>query len=269
MGWPRERQTLVIMSRIAVIALACTGFPLGQPPQAHAQARDLPSPLAYLRDVDPTILQDIRYASADNFTGRPLPGYGASECILSNSVAQALARVQRDLAPKAVSLKVYDCYRPQRAVKALLAWTRDRSIDPSSQRFHPRVSKSSLHALGYIAGRSDHSRGTAIDLTLVQMPAETIEAFEPRRAYGACTQPKAQRAPDSGIDMGTGFDCFDALSFTASTHLSQDQQQARHHLISAMARHGFRNYFREWWHFSLDTKEAAGRGFDVPIQSRP
>src|SRR5689334_9090392 len=87
-----------------------------------AYARDmLPPGFVYLRDIDPTIVQDIRYATSDNFTGHPLPGYGAGECILRREAAEALRRVQAELAPEKLSLKVYDCYRPTRAVRAMAA----------------------------------------------------------------------------------------------------------------------------------------------------
>ncbi len=90
---------------------------------APAMARDLPAGFVYLRAVPPTIAQDTRYATYDNFTGRPLPGYQASECVLRREVAQALARVQADLAREHLSLKTYDCYRPARAVRALWRWS--------------------------------------------------------------------------------------------------------------------------------------------------
>src|SRR6185503_21318124 len=89
-----------------------------------AQEPPLPAPLVYLRDVDATILQDMRYATADNFTGRRVTGYDAPECVLLNGVAQALARVQKDLASSGLSLMLYDCYRPERAVRAFVAWVR-------------------------------------------------------------------------------------------------------------------------------------------------
>jgi zinc D-Ala-D-Ala dipeptidase len=269
---PESASVLSPTSRLSIpcltVACACLGWMLASSPQA-AQQRALPAPLVYLRDVDATILQDMRYATVDNFTGRRVTGYDAPECVLLDSVAQALARVQKDLASSGLSLKVYDCYRPERAVRAFVAWVRDGRSDKATRRFHPRLAKPQLLAQGYIAQRSGHSRGSAVDLTLVRLPAAEVEPFDPARAYGACTQPQSERASDSSLDMGTGFDCFDAMSHTGASGLSPEQRQARQTLGLAMARHGFINYPREWWHFSLATTEGGGRSFDVPIRARP
>ena len=217
---------------------------------AAAAAGRLPAGFVYLRAVDPSIAQDMRYAGPDNFTGHPLPGYQAGECVLRRDVAQALKRVQTDLARINLGLKTYDCYRPTRAVRAFMRWADDGARGRVSQRFFPSLPKRRLFALGYIAARSAHSTGTAVDLTLVERPAAAVPPFDPRAAYGPCTAPSAQRAPDSSVDMGTGFDCFDAKSHTLSRALTPEQRGWRGVLVAAMRAHGFRNYFREWWHFS-------------------
>ncbi|MGC2114153.1 MAG: M15 family metallopeptidase, partial [Pseudolabrys sp.] len=115
---------------------------------AHARGM-LPPGFVYLRDVDNTIAQDIRYATADNFTGRPLPGYNAAECVLRREAAEALKRVQADLAKENLGLKVYDCYRPTRAVRAMAAWSHDGEDSPATRRFYPSLHKRNLFALGY------------------------------------------------------------------------------------------------------------------------
>jgi zinc D-Ala-D-Ala dipeptidase len=248
-------------------ALVCASGLVASAMQASAEMRPLPAPLVYLHDIDATIAQDMRYAGPDNFTGRPLPGYAAPECVLHRTVAQALARVQKELVPQGLSLMVYDCYRPERAVRAFEAWATDGRADPATGRFHPRLPKSQLFALGYIAARSGHSRGTAVDLTIVRLPLAAVEPFEAGRIYGSCAGPKDKRAPDRSLDMGTGFDCFDAESHTAARAITREQREARQTLIAAMARQGLRNYAREWWHFSLEAGD--GRSFDVPIAPRP
>src|SRR5215469_13305159 len=181
---------------------------------AAVAQRALPAGFVYVRDVDPTIAQDIRYAGSDNFVRRPLPGYEAAECILRRDVAAALKRVQADLAASGLSLKVYDCYRPARAVRAMAAWVNDGRSEAATKRFFPKLAKSSLLRAGYIASRSRHSAGTTIDLTLMKAAAAPAAAFDPAAAYGPCTGPLAQRSPDNAIDMGTSFDCFDAASHT-------------------------------------------------------
>jgi len=230
---------------------------------AAAQAGLAPG-LVYLRDVDPTIAQDIRYATSNNFTGRPLPGYDAGECILTRAAALALKQVQADLAAAKVGLKVYDCYRPVRATRAMVQW----AYEPRSEnrRFYPALAKASL-LNGYVSGASKHATGYAVDLTLVELGATAPAAFDPRANYGSCIGPAAQRAPDSSLDMGTGYDCFDVLSHTNNPAVGAEQRGRRATLVAAMSKRGFRNYFREWWHFTFAGATGAP-SHDVPITRR-
>ncbi len=235
-------------------------------PTARAGAQ-MPENFVYLHDIDATIAQDMRYAGADNFTGRPLAGYDAAECILRREAAVALKAVQADLVASGYALKVYDCYRPERAVRAMLQWARDGGDGAATRRFFPRLEKRSLFALGYIATRSRHSAGVAVDVTLIELPAAPAAPFDAAARYGPCTGPASQRAPDTSIDMGTGFDCFDDMSHTASTAVTPEQRRRRAQLVAAMARRGFRNYPREWWHFAFAKSGAAPR-MDFPIHPR-
>src|SRR5499427_8809527 len=233
---------------------------------ATTAQRALPPGFVHLRAIDPTIAQDIRYAGSDNFVGRPLPGYQAAECILRRDVAAALKRVQADLAASGLSLKVYDCYRPTRAVRAMAAWVNDGRSEAATKRFFPKLAKSSLLRAGYIASRSRHSAGTTIDLTLMRTGAAPAAAFDPAAAYGPCTAPLAQRSPDNAVDMGTSFDCFDAASYTASAAISAEQRRWRNVLVAAMRKQGFTNYDHEWWHFSY-AGSAGAPAYDFPIRS--
>lgn len=233
-----------------------------------ANARDMLAPgFAYLRDIDSSIVQDIRYATHDNFTGHPLPGYGAPECVLRRETAEALKRVQAELVRQNLSLKIYDCYRPIRAIRAMMAWAHDGNDDTTTRRFYPAVHKRNLFALGFIAAQSRHSTGTAVDLTLVKLPVAPAPRFDPAARYGPCTGPATQRAPDNSIDMGTGFDCFDTRSYGASSAIAPEQRHWRFVLQSAMRRHGFANYFREWWHYSF-FGAAEPRAYDFAITPR-
>jgi D-alanyl-D-alanine dipeptidase len=229
-----------------------------------ADAPALPAPLVLLSRVDPTIRQDMRYAGPDNFTGAPVPGYDAAACILLRRVAEALAKVQADLRPRNLSLKVYDCYRPERAVRAFVDWAASKPDDPATRRFRPRTDKADLFDLGFISQRSAHSRGVAVDLTLIPLPEPRVEPFDSSRIYGACTGPQATRAPDSSLDFGTGYDCFDAKSRTAAPDIARQHLENRRLLVRAMQRHGFRNYHKEWWHFTHEPSDG-GPAFDVPI----
>jgi D-alanyl-D-alanine dipeptidase len=228
---------------------------------AHAQR--LPSDLVYLRDVDPTIAQDMRYAGSDNFTGRALPGYDAAECVLRSDAAQALKRVQAALVPGGLSLKVYDCYRPDRAVRAMARWSRSAE-DGTTRYFYPEADKRTLFAAGWISPRSAHSSGIAVDLTLIpKNPAGSTGSAAAFR----CDGPPAQRRPDTSIDMGTGYDCFSVKSFTRSKEIGADQSANRERLRSAMSRYGFKNYVREWWHYTY-SGGANPQIYDVPIAPR-
>jgi zinc D-Ala-D-Ala dipeptidase len=209
--------------------------------QAAAQAAELPPGFVYLSDIDAAIVQDLRYAGRDNFTHAPVPGYDAAECILTAKAAKALAQVQRDLQNRKLGLKVWDCYRPAKAVDSFVAWAGGGAgVD---KIHHPRVSRDRLIAKGYIGKRSGHSTGSTIDLTLVSLDA-------------------------AEVDMGTGFDFFDPLAHTNSTGVSKIARANRKLLVEAMQRRGFTNYAREWWHFSLENQPFAGRRFDFDILPR-
>lgn len=248
-----------------VIALLMIAFAaVAHVPSALAAPRD--TPLLYLRDIDASIAQDIRYAGRNNFTGRPLPGYDAPECLLRPQAARALKRVQTELAAANLSLKVYDCYRPTRAVGAMAAWSRRTRDDVDTSRFYPALNKSKLFTLGYIASRSAHSRGVAVDLTLVPRGAP-VAAFDPAAHYGPCTGSLTERAPDNSLDMGTGYDCFDGKSHTRNASINAAQAANRRRLLDVMRKHGFTNYSQEWWHFSYDSADDR-TAYDLPVAPR-
>jgi D-alanyl-D-alanine dipeptidase len=229
-----------------------------------AQAQRLPPDFVYLGDVDPSIVQDMRYAGSDNFTGRALPGYDGVECVLRADAAQALKRVQAALAPSGLSLKVYDCYRPERAVRAMARWSRSPE-DGTTRYFYPEADKRALFASGWISPRSAHSSGIAVDLTLV--PKSAAGSTGRATAQSRCDGPPAQRRPDTSIDMGTAYDCFSVKSFTRSKEIGTEPHNNRERLRSAMSRYGFKNYIREWWHYTY-SGGANPQIFDVPIAPR-
>jgi D-alanyl-D-alanine dipeptidase len=219
--------------------------------EAQKMQNALPSSFVYLLDVDPTIIQDIKYATEDNFTGHPVPGYDAAQCILERSTAEALAKVQEDLRGSNLGLVVFDCFRPKRAVRAFVDWSEASSPAVGTERFYPRIAKKTLFASGYIATTSNHSRGNTVDLTLAQLPLVPPPIFDAGLKYGPCNGPVADRAPSVGVDMGTSFDCFDSKSSTSSVDVSSAQRSWRKRLVLAMERHGFQNYQKEWWHFTF------------------
>jgi D-alanyl-D-alanine dipeptidase len=233
---------------------------------SRAGAQPLPGSFAFLREVDPSILQDIRYAGVNNFAGRPLAGYGAAECVVKRDMGLALKRVQGELAPQKLSLKMLDCYRPARAVHDMVEWAQNGRETPAERRYNPAFSKKDLFRLGYIAEHSGHSTGAAVDLTLVDLRSDNSGAFDPRKAYADCTAPAAARVPEGSVDMGTGYDWSDPKAHTAAPSITPSQRRWRNLLVAAMAKQGFVNYAKEWWHFSLPG--AGGPAYDFPIMAR-
>jgi len=230
---------------------------------SSASAQTLPGGFVFLRDIDPTIIQDIRYAGSNNFVGRPLRGYEATECVVKRRVALALKNIQQELAPQKLSLKMLDCYRPVRAVHDMLVWAQNGRETPQERRYNPAFHKADLFRLGYIAEHSGHSTGTAVDLTLVDLDADNSSQFDPNKAYADCTADAGARAPEASVDMGTGYDCSDLKAHARARSVTPDQRRWRNLLVAAMAKQGFVNYSKEWWHFSLPG--AGGPAYDFPI----
>ncbi|PNG26302.1 M15 family metallopeptidase [Methylocella silvestris] len=198
--------------------------PRGEPPENFVR----------LGDVAPRIRQEMRYAGSENFMGRPVPGYCAGQCWLRREVAKALAAVQSDAESGGRSLVVYDCYRPQRATRAFIAWAGDPADELMKEEYYPHLGKETLFDLGYIARESAHSTGVAVDLALI------------------------------GLDFGTPFDLFDEASGSHFAGLSAEAKQNRAELFALMERHGFVNFDKEWWHFTLENLEGvAPHDFDV------
>jgi D-alanyl-D-alanine dipeptidase len=209
-----------------------------------ADARDRPRPDTFVdaASVAPGLIVETRYATAHNFVGVPIDGYERPVCYLTKPAAAALALVVSDLEPKGLTLKVYDCYRPTRAVAHFVRWARDLGDTRMKAEFYPHVDKSTLFRDGYIAARSGHSRGSTVDLTLV------------RRADGAT------------LEMGTPFDFFSPRSWPSDKRVGAEAQANRMLLAQAMRRRGFAPYDKEWWHFTLRREPYPHAYFDFPVR---
>lgn len=192
----------------------------------------------------PDIDQDIRYAGSRNFTGGPVDGYDAPRCLLLAPVADALARVEAALRRDGLRLRIFDCYRPQRAVAHFMRWARDLDDTATQAAYYPRLRKQDL-VPDYIAERSGHSRGATVDATLLSCDAS-----------GTCVE----------LDMGTPFDFFDTRANTDDPRVTPAQGHNRALLRAAMAAGGFANYPMEWWHFTLKPEPSPDRAFDVPVR---
>ena len=231
-----------------------------------AFAGEMPDGFVFLRDIAPTIEQDIRYAGDANFTGAPVPGYGAAECVLARPAAEALKRVQETVAARGFTLKVYDCYRPARAVTSFVDWATKPDDPKAKDTYYPNLDKRALFP-DYIATRSGHSRGATVDLTLVPRdtkPAPASIEAEPQ----SCTAPQKGHAADGSLAMGTSFDCFDVKANTETSGLSGEERDNRAALVEAMQAQGFKNYPMEWWHFTLKDEPHPDTYFDFPILPR-
>lgn len=256
------------LSMAAAAACAAPGAAPGAPGAGAPTPREAPdfaAAFVSIEDVDSTIIVEARYHGYHNFLGRPVAGYEAPLCLLTREAATALAAVQAEVRPFGLGLKTYDCYRPQRAVDDFVAWARDTADTTMRTEFYPAVPKTRLFAEGYIAERSGHSRGSTVDLTLVALPPRS-HAFRPGQPLRDCRGAEGSRTPDNSLDMGTAYDCFDPLSHTANPAVGPEAARNRLLLKAVMERHGFRNYAREWWHFTLRDEPWPDTYFDHPVR---
>jgi zinc D-Ala-D-Ala dipeptidase len=221
---------------LALLAALCTPLAAQTRPAAFVDAAS----------VVPGLIVEMRYAGSHNFVGRPIDGYEAPRCLLTRQAAAALAAVARDLKPRGLVLKVFDCYRPTRAVANFVRWARDLRDQKMKAEFYPNVDKRTLFRDGYIATRSGHSRGSTMDLTLAKADGSEVENRE--------------------LDMGTHFDFFSPKSWTADRSVGADAHAHRMLLADVMARGGFRGYFREWWHFTLRGEPFPATYFDFVVK---
>ncbi|RUW97450.1 MULTISPECIES: M15 family metallopeptidase [unclassified Mesorhizobium] len=216
-----------------------------------ASADPLPTGFVRLAAIDASIRQDIRYSGADNFLHRKVSGYDAPVCILARQAALAVAGVQKAMVARGMTLIVFDCYRPARSVADMGDWT--TAGGPPDPQWYPQVKRGDLIAEGYVARQSAHSRGSTVDIAIA--PADSMSV--PKPACGAVDA--------NTLDFGTGFDCFDRTSETAHRPLGAEAAANRKLLVDAMRAGGFRNYAREWWHFTLDQEPFQKQRFDFPV----
>ena len=227
--------------RFATIFYLLMFIGMAMPDSTHSQS--LPAGFVYLDQVIPDIRTDLRYRSDDNFVGAIVEGYAGSRAILSQPAAQALSKVQAELRGQGLGLLVFDAYRPQRAVNHFARWAKDLRDAKMKQRYYPAVDKADLFSQGYIAGRSGHSRGSTVDLTLVSLTA-----------------------PFGELDMGTFFDFFGERSWLDAIGITTVQMQNRALLQQTMKKHGFTPYSKEWWHFTLSAEPFPDTYFDFEIR---
>ncbi len=187
----------------------------------------MPHGFTYVDEVVPRVLSDLKYAGNDNFIGRPMAGYRGKRPILRTQAADALKQVSDDLWEQGYQLLIYDAYRPHIAMIDINEWGRDMTDQKMKAKFYPRIDKKKIFEDKYIRDCSEHSRGVAVDITLVK------------------------RDSRESVDMGGHHDLLDPSSATDTKLVTPVQQRNRQILKQAMARRGFENYAPEWWHYRL------------------
>lgn len=190
----------------------------------------------------PGLVVEMSYFGSENFVGRRIAGYEAPICLLTQEAVRSLSAVQERLNSLGLGLKVFDCYRPKRAVDNFVAWARTPTDQARKADYYPNVDKSMLFELGYIAERSGHSRGSTLDVTMVNMRT------------------------GAEVDMGSPYDLFDPISWPASTAISNTARANRMLLQDTMIKAGFRPLKEEWWHFTLEREPYPETYFDFVVK---
>ena len=187
----------------------------------------LPPGFVYINDIDESIKIDLRYSTTNNFTGHIIEEYKSNMAIISYTAAKSLVQVQNDLKKKNLSLKIFDAYRPQMSVNYFIKWSNDLADTINKSLYYPKIKKSQLFPMGYIAERSGHSRGSTVDLTIID------------------------NKTNKELDMGTLYDFFGPESSTDFSNITDNQMSNRLLLLKVMTKNGFKNYPMEWWHYTL------------------
>jgi len=202
----------------------------------------LPNGFVYVDSVVPDLQVELRYCTDNNFVGVPIDGYNANKLILTEKAAHALKLAQKELLQQNLCIRVYDGYRPQQAVNHFMRWAKDLNDTLTKRQFYPEIQKNLLFKEGYIASKSGHSRGSTVDLTIVN--ANTNEP----------------------LDMGSPYDFFGKESWTNYDGITEQQKANRQLLKSIMQKHGLVNFYKEWWHYSLYEEPFPDTYFDFPVE---
>ena len=202
----------------------------------------LPKDFVYLSDVDASIQSELRYISNNNFIGKPIDGYKKKVVIVTAPAAKALVKVQKALSKEGLSLKIYDAYRPQQAVDHFVRWAKVLNDTLMKAQYYPDVAKKDLFKKGFIATKSSHTRGSTVDLTIVD--AKTGKE----------------------LDMGSSYDFFGKESHPFYGGIGQLQKKNRMLLRQLMLANGFKPYENEWWHFTLENEPFPETYFNFPIE---
>lgn len=202
----------------------------------------LPEGFVYVKSIIPDLDVELLYNTSNNFVGKRIDGYRSNKLILTKQAALALKQVQEILQDRNLCLKVYDGYRPQRAVNHFMRWAKDLNDTINKQAFYPDVDKLDLFVEEYIAARSGHSKGSTVDVTIIN---------------GNTGEP---------LDMGSNYDFFGEASWVNYKDITELQKANRQLLQEVMLKFGFKNYPKEWWHFTLKDEPFPDTYFNFPVK---
>jgi len=205
------------------------------------QAKELPKGFEYIKKQIPNIEIELRYYSNNNFLGKRVRGYTSNKTLLTIEAIKALKKVQKELNNFGLGLKVFDAYRPQKAVDNFVEWAKDLNDTLKKDEYYPNVDKKNLFRDGYIASKSGHSRGSTIDLTIIDLKTK------------------------KELDMGSHFDYFGKISWVKYPNITSQQRANRMLLQTIMTKYGFKPYTQEWWHFTLKDEPYPNKYFNFNI----
>ena len=196
----------------------------------------------YVQDIIPYVVLDVRYFSDDNFMGTRVDGYRKPVVLINKTAGQALSEVQAELRRQGLGLKIFDGYRPQKAVDHFVRWAADPLDTLTKTKYYPELPKDRLFDLGYISARSGHTRGSTLDLTIIN-----IQSGEE-------------------LDMGSGWDFFGNISHHDSPLVEEQATANRNLLRDLMIKYGFRAITTEWWHYTLQKEPFPDTYFDFDVE---
>ena len=201
----------------------------------------IPDGFVSLEESVPSLLIELRYSTTDNFVGEIIDGYRNPKIVLTYETVNALNKVQNELNKQGLGLKIFDGYRPQKAVNHFIRWAKKLNDTVKKKKYYPMVRKDKLFEEGYIAERSGHSRGSTVDVTLIR-----IDSLN----YG------------QELDMGSEWDFFGNKSWIDYDSITDLQKNNRNYLQAIMNQNGFKSYSKEWWHFTLINEPYPDTYFD-------
>ena len=217
-----------------------------------------------LEQVVPAIQFSLRMAGVNNFMAKVADGYNSSDrVIITKHAAEQLIKVQNHVLAEGYAIAVYDAYRPVKAVQDFIRWSSNSNIS-NKKIFYPSLEKKEIFAKGFIAERSQHSRGSTIDLTLIKRGHKLLDkpVLSSRKLVSGREIPFYD---DNTLDMGSSFDLFDEVSFGDNKEITKEQFERRMYLRNIMVKYGFIPYEKEWWHFCLKNEPFPNTYFDFDI----